>query len=228
MKNLFIILSIISLSITTQAQINELGVVFGGTNAISDIGSTHYINPNKLGLGFQYRWNRSPRHSWRLNYSNITIAGSDKNSDMPMRKTRNYDFSNNLHEFSAGLEFNFFEFDLHNDWFSFTPYVYLGIATFSYKDSAFYENIQKKSDENKYNAAIPFAVGLKTQIQKRLVLSSEIGARYTFTDNLDGSSPNLKELSFGNPMSNDWYVFTKIALTYTFGKNPCYCTPINF
>jgi hypothetical protein len=56
----------------------------------------------------------------------------------------------------------------------------------------------------------------------------EIGARYTFTDNLDGSNPdtglaNNESLKFGNINSDDWYVFTGMTLTFTFGRQPCYC-----
>jgi hypothetical protein len=52
-----------------------------------------------------------------------------------------------------------------------------------------------------------------------LVLALETGARYTLTDNIDGSF-NQK---FGNINNNDWYVFTGATLTYTFGTKPCYC-----
>jgi uncharacterized protein YchJ len=51
-----------------------------------------------------------------------------------------------------------------------------------------------------------------------------MGARYTLTDNLDGSNPkkeSLKSSQFGN-INNDWYVFS-LTLTYTFGEKPCYC-----
>ena len=32
-----------------------------------------------------------------------------------------------------------------------------------------------------------------------------------------------EEFSFGNINNNDWYMFSGITLTYTFGTNPCYC-----
>ncbi|WP_372474846.1 DUF6089 family protein [Capnocytophaga sp. ARDL2] len=228
MKKIVFALSLVCFSMNSHAQINELGIVVGVINTITDIGSTKYINPKDFGFGFQYRWNRSPRHSWRLNYSNLSISGADKDSDMAFRKARNYHFSNKIHEFSAGLEFNFFPFDLHNEWVGFTPYMHLGIAAISYNESFFTNDVQVKNDTYKFTPAVPFALGLKTQLRKRLVFSAEVGARYTFTDNLDGSHPGINALNFGNPTSNDWYMFTKIAITYTFGKNPCYCTPINF
>ena len=30
-------------------------------------------------------------------------------------------------------------------------------------------------------------------------------------------------LVFGNINNNDWYVFSLINLSYTFGRKPCYC-----
>jgi hypothetical protein len=54
----------------------------------------------------------------------------------------------------------------------------------------------------------------------------EVAARYTFSDELDGSVPDTKELKklrFGNINNTDWYVFSGITLTYTFGRNPCFC-----
>ena len=72
--------------------------------------------------------------------------------------------------------------------------------------------------------AIPMTVGAKYRLNTFLILGAEIGARYTFTDNLDGSNPegsNFEQFRFGNILSDDWYVFTGFTLTYTFGRKPC-------
>jgi hypothetical protein len=87
-------------------------------------------------------------------------------------------------------------------------------------------NGQTKKDKTERTLAIPMIVGVKTNILDHFVLGVEVGARYTFTDNLDGSLPaneNLAPLQFGNINSKDWYVFTGITLTYTFTEKPCYC-----
>lgn len=214
---------------TATAQINEIGVSVGASNTIGDIGPTKYVNPTDFGYGIQYRWNRSPRHSWRANYTYIPVSGKDSDSDMGLRKARNLQFENTLHEVALGLEFNFFEFDLHNDWFAFTPYVYTGLAGFAYKDSHFNaKSRQVLPEENSYALAIPMTVGVKTVLNKRIVLSAEVGFRYTFTDNIDGNNPSMTSSTikpFGNTNSNDWYVFSGVSVSYTFGKNPCYCLP---
>ena len=55
-----------------------------------------------------------------------------------------------------------------------------------------------------------------------------MGARYTLTDNLDGSNPenefdDLPTYKFGNISNNDWYIFTGLTISFTFGDLPCYC-----
>lgn len=213
---------------TAQAQIHELGVTVGATNFIGDIGSTKYINPTDAGYGLQYRWNKSPRHSWRLNYNYLPISGKDSNSDMAFRKARNLQTKNTINEMVVGLEFNFFEFDLHNDWFAFTPYLHTGIAGFSYKDTYFNKYNKQIEIGTEYALAVPVTFGFKALLNKKFVVSAEVSAKYAFTDNLDGNNPTNPSTSittFGNTNSKDWYVFTGINISYTFGKNPCYCAP---
>jgi hypothetical protein len=72
--------------------------------------------------------------------------------------------------------------------------------------------------------AIPMTVGAKLRLNQFLVLGGEIGARYTFTDNLDASNPEgtqFEDFRLGNVFSDDWYVFSGITLTFTFGRKPC-------
>ena len=68
-------------------------------------------------------------------------------------------------------------------------------------------------------------IGAKYRVENSFILSFEIGARYKFTDKIDGNILNSEEISynFGNINNNDWYMFTGINITYTFGRKPCYC-----
>lgn len=213
---------------TSYSQIHEIGGFVGGSNFIGDVGSTNYIAPNNFAVGAVYKWNRSARHAWRASIIFSELKGIDSKSDDPKRKTRGYEFTNQIIEGSLGMEFNFFDFDQHSERALATPYIYSGISV-AYHDN-FYLNAQGEmvsENTSSYAYGIPMIVGFKTAFLDHLVLGVEIGARYTFSDELDGSVPDNKDLidthSFGNTNSNDWYVFTGFTLTYSFGRNPCYC-----
>jgi hypothetical protein len=225
MKRFFLTILLVTGFIKLNGQINEIGVFIGGSNYIGDIGATTYINPSDVAIGVLYKWNKSPRHAYRFSLKHAEINGDDAESDVPGRNKRGLAFTNTITEFSAGLEFNFFDFNLHQMDQKTTPYIYTGIS-YAFYDGLFFAGKEPRSDAQHGTAAIPMIVGIKSNITPNLILGAEIGARYTFADDIDGSFPtneNLDNLKFGNLLSKDWYVFTGFTLTYTFGEKPCYC-----
>lgn len=208
-----------------HSQIHEVGIFLGGSNYIGDVGPTTYIAPNEPAFGLLYKWNRSPRHAWRFSYTQSKITSNDLDSKEPGRSLRGYRFENSIKEVSLDLEFNFFDFNLHKLEKKTTPYIASGINYLRY-DELYIVNGETRTDKGMNSLAIPMILGIKSTISRSLILALEVGARYTFTDNLDGSNPkdeSLKTLQFGNINNKDWYVFSGLTLTYTFGEKPCYC-----
>lgn len=206
-----------------NAQIHEVGVFVGGSNYVGDVGLTTYISPNEPAIGILYKWNKSPRHSYRFSYTQSKISANDLDSKEPSRNQRGYHFENSLKEVSLGLEFNFFDFNLHEVKRKITPYVYSGISYFRY-DELYVFSGETLKDKATGSMGIPMILGMKSNVSPHIVIALEVGARYAFTDNLDGSNPKDGSLEkFGNINNNDWYVFSGLTLTYTFGNTPCYC-----
>lgn len=208
-----------------HAQIHEIGIFVGGSNYIGDVGPTTYVSPNEPALGLLYKWNKSPRHSYRFSYTQSKITSNDLDSEEAGRNQRGYRFENSIKEVSLGLEFNFFDFNLHEMRNKITPYIYSGISYFRYDELYVLSGVTRK-DKSTGSFAIPMNLGIKSNITPNFILAAEVGARYTLTDNLDGSNPknnDLETLRFGNLNNNDWYVFSGLTLTYTFGNKPCYC-----
>ena len=206
-----------------NAQIHEVGVFIGGSNYVGDVGLTTYIAPNEPALGILYKWNKSPRHSYRFSYTQSKISANDLDSKEPGRNQRGYRFENSIKEVSLGLEFNFFDFNLHDVKRKITPYVYSGISYFRYNE-LYVSSGETFKDSDAGSMAIPMILGIKSNVWPHFVIGLEVGTRYSFTDNLDGSNPKDENLlKFGNINNNDWYVFTGLTLTYTFGNKPCYC-----
>lgn len=226
MRNIFLVIITILSTQSLFSQINEIGLFAGGSNFIGDVGSTQYLAPNNTAFGVVYKWNKHTRYAFRASLLYATLEGNDYKSDINARLKRDFSFTNNIFEASAGVEFNFVPYDLHKMNKQFTPYMYSGLSYFTYENLYFdyQSNVALQySGSRKNSIAIPMVLGVKGSIARNWILGIEAGARYTFTNNLDGSFPEPTQYKFGNLNSDDWYVFTGITLTFTFGEKPCFC-----
>ncbi len=215
-----------------QAQFHELGAVVAGTNYIGDIGSARYVAPRNLGYGLLYRYNINTRHSIRAGFALATLFENENRTNDLNRFRRHYEFENKIQEAHAGIEFNFIDFNLHNDSNQLTPYLFLGVSYFRYQ---LFRVENQNTDQYNFDFygndqafGLPAFLGVKWNPNPLFVIGLELGVRYTFTDNLDGSNPineyaDVPELKFGNVGNNDWFVFTGLTISFTFGDLPCYC-----
>ncbi|MFD1094190.1 type IX secretion system protein PorG [Salegentibacter chungangensis] len=230
MRYLIAIVLMVVFAADTYSQTFEVGPFVGGANYIGDVGRTNYIYPNTLVAGGLVKWNQSPRHSFRLSVLYANIQANDKKSDDPRRVQRGYSFNNTIFEGSLGIEYTFWHFDLHEGAPQSAPYLYTGLTYFMA------DHLQLKNgptgnlvnEGTNWEFAIPMVFGYKETITNFMVAGMEIGARYTFTDNLDGSWPEellgdrAPDKEFGNTNTKDWYVFTGVYLTFNFGRKPCF------
>ncbi|GGE08127.1 type IX secretion system protein PorG [Psychroflexus salis] len=224
---------VVFLSSSLHAQTYEVGVMIGGTNFTGDVGSTSYVLPEDYAnrsngsFGLIFKWNRSVRHSFRFSILRARTYGDDRRSRMNRRIARNYRFNQDMTEISAGIEYTFWDWDPHEAKTQITPYLATG-PTYFFAHHHFARNNRLAKGEQFGSFAIPMIFGVKVNIATHWVLAGEFGARYTFTDNLDGSNPSeingeTNFTNFGNPNTNDWYMFAGFTLTYSFGRKPCYC-----
>ena len=227
------------------SQDNEIGLFFGGTNYIGDVGPTTYINPfakdNINGdkkdmptgvIGILYKKNFSNRFALRLGFNYAEIQSSDFwKGTSSYRVQRGKYFKNNLNEFHVGLDFNFLEFETSSNDFEFTPYIHTGLSLIRYDALHYPVGVNEAQAYGKDNdLAFPITVGLKLKPVNFLIFALEVSAKHSFTENLDGSYPKFEDSNlysqrpFGSNLSQDWYVYSGITLTYLFGSYECDCT----
>ena len=236
MRYIVVTLVLFLYSSQIHSQNLEIGPFIGGANYVGDVGNTTYIKPNSLVFGGLLKWNRSDRHSFRASLLYAEIEANDSESHDTRRQQRGYSFSNTIAEVSVGLEFTFWEWDLHSNKFQSTPYLYTGVNYyfsnhFMLKNEAYTNPRQNELQEagNNWEFSIPLVMGYKQTLNSFLAAGIELGARYTFTDNLDGSQPSevngdlsYRLRDFGNRNTTDWYIFTGIYLTVNFGHISCF------
>ena len=223
MRKQFLSILFICVTSISFAQIHEIGIFLGGSNYVGDIGRTNYIYPNKISAGLVYKYNLNPRMALRGTYTYLPIEANDADASNPYRKLQGRSFTNTIHEFAVGLEYNFFEYNISESDKSFTPYILVELAAFNYKSP---EAITATTLtlKNKFSYTAPFGLGIKGRLTDNFAYAVESRVRYTFVDDIDYSTSRFPEeprLNFGRE-GNDWYMFTGISLVYTFGRPPCY------
>lgn len=203
-KRLLFIFFVIPMCVTAQKH-HEMGI-FGGTSSYyGDLQEKLFPNEGYRACGgLMYKYFVHPSVGFRFGATYASLYGADSVSESPAIKKRNLNFQTNLFEANAGLEVNLLPVDF--DEFKFSPYVFAGLAVFYYNpytigndDEKIYlrplstegQGLKQYPDRKIYslvNVGIPFGGGLKVLIGKKVLISTEIGFRYTATDYLDDVS----------------------------------------
>ena len=218
MKKQFLIYIFILATSVVSAQLYEVGAFLGGSNYIGDLGPTAYINPNTIAVGGVAKFNFTPRITFRGTMIYSKLQGDDSKSGNDFRINRDRGFKNNIIDAALGVEFSFFKYSLSKIGFSQTPYIIAQVGVVNYSmvtDDATTKRVT--------SLVIPFGLGYKMRLAENIGLAFETSFRYTLKDNIDGNNHNLGDpYNFGNPNSDDWYVFTGITVVYAFGRPGCY------
>ncbi|WP_457616396.1 type IX secretion system protein PorG [Lutibacter sp.] len=225
MKKFVLFITFVCVTISSNAQMHEIGVLVGGSNYIGDIGPEYYINPRNFTGSIFYKRNINPRIALRGTFTYAKIAANDADATNRERYIRGIKFDNNIKEFALGLEFNYFDYNLDDYRYTHTPYLLLEVAAFNYNVATRETSPNQYEYKSKTSFAIPIGIGYKTKLFQDVAIALEIRARYTFVDDLDYNNNTINSLTFGNPNSNDWYVLSGFSISYSFGRPPCYATP---
>jgi hypothetical protein len=221
MRKYILFILLVTTSLFLRGQSHEIGFFLGGTNFIGDIGRTNYIYPNKVAGGFVYKFNINPRIALRGTYTYMPMEGNDADSDNAFRQAQGRSFSNTIHEFAAGVEFNFYHYNISDYRTSYTPYIFTEIAAFNYKSPVGLEADNTIRLDSKYSMSLPVGIGIKGLLSGNIAIAFEVGVRYSFVDDIDYSTPDIPILDFGGN-GGDWYAFTGLSIVYTFGRPQCF------
>lgn len=215
-------------------KIPELGFFVGKGNYNGELNPTNQFSneSGSIALGGIFRYNLNPRYALKGSALFTEIKGNDAIADLDFGQMRKASFESNLLELSGQIEFNFMEYEIGDHSRAFSPFIFVGLSAFRYNPTTIQDEevIRSSSDEdNTWAFALPFGVGLKVNLLKRLGLSAEWGFRKTGKDDLDGlPNTNLERLLYenGKDYDNDWYSVIGVSLNYRLTKkNSC---PSNF
>ena len=189
----------------------EIGLTTGVANYYGDLQPKLFPSYGyKPMVGIIYKYFMSPHVGLRFGATYTNLTAADSLSDIPVDKARNLSFATHLFELHGALEINFLPIEVNR--MKATPYIFGGISVFYFDpyadDSAgnkVYlrplstegEGLPMYPDRKEYslvNVAFPFGGGFKFFIGKTIMLTTELGFRYTNTDYLDDVSKSYVNL----------------------------------
>lgn len=200
------------LPIGLQAQQHhEIGVAVGVSNYYGDLQPKMFPSSGYMPMaGIVYKYFMSPRIGLRFGVSYTDLTAADSLSNIPVNQSRNLSFATHLFEFYGGLELNLLPIEVMR--MKVTPYVFGGIGVFYFNPyaedaagnktflralSTEGQGLPMYPDRKPYslvNAAFPFGGGFKFFIGKTLMVTPEIGFRYTNSDYIDDVSKSYINL----------------------------------
>lgn len=187
----------------TSAQKFEFGLFGGSSYYIGDLSPSQHFLFTKPAGGFLYRYNINPRFSFKLNAFYGTLEARDDISRANIK--RNLSFKSSILDFAAEIELNFFKYKTGDEKMFVSPYIFAGIAVFSFNPKAKYlgkwYDLQPLGTEGQgtslyperkpyslISVSFPFGMGIKRSITKNICCGAEWGLRKTNTDYIDDVS----------------------------------------
>jgi hypothetical protein len=239
----------------------DVSLFAGGAQYTGDLNPRLFHSPTiKPGLGLIAKRNFSRRWAYKVALHYGTVYGNDAYGIDEFSRQRNLSFQSRIWEASFQMEFNFLPYQMGNPEIPATPYIFAGIGGFFFNPyrtlgnaTYFLNNLHTEGQTTSASAndtyslvqpCIPFGLGLRANLGRKMAIGIEWGLRRTFTDYLDdvsdvytdgrvlyrevslpaeklsgairktSSQPGNFNRQRGNNWNQDWYSFFGILLVY--------------
>ncbi len=210
---------ILLITLTASAQFIEYGAGFGSINYLGDLNAYPRLGQSRLGVQALYKLNFSEFATVRFSLAYGQMQGNDENPVDALARERVHSFNQSFFELGTIAEYHFLDFRGPDTYLNWSPFIFMGFGVLKLGNPD-----MTKAQFSELQPVIPMGLGLKKMIAKQFCLGLEVGARKTFFDYLDGigdSEQIIKDYQYGDPVTNDWYFFTSVSLTYVMYEIPC-------
>lgn len=169
------------------------------------------------------RYNFNPRYGLRFNVLTGTIGAEGEFDTQYINTsplvTNYWDFNKNVLDISLQFEFNYFKYIVGSKETPYSTYLFGGIGMQSYS----YSNpLIVGGNNSEITPTIPFGLGFKFNLSKRIGIGLEGGLRKSFSDKLDNLDDPMSyrnaenvEINYTDRYhNNDWTAYAGIHLVY--------------
>jgi len=210
----FFVFCFLPIIIRSQAR-TEMGVNTGLSFYNGDLNESKLFYNPKIYYGFMLKRNFNERYALRLALKKVNLGIENANVGVIDQIYQQNSFESRVWDVILQTEFNFLPYnplELKDDFIS--PYITAGLGII---------HISKT-----YSLSIPFGLGLKYKINKRLGIGTEWTFRKTFTDIIDNGIENIVTEEYSSIYhNNDWFSVIGLFITYNISKLRIDCPAYN-
>jgi len=230
MKRILIVFFIGIMALESLGQQSvDVGIFGGAGTYFGDMTKTELAKSVNPAYGAFMRFNFNPRYALRFNVINGSMGATGEFEGNP------WDFKKNVLDISLQFEFNFYKYIVGDKETPYSTYLFAGIGVQNYAytydpqrltplvDPTYFENASNSGSV--ISPTIPFGLGFKFNVSKRIGLGIEGGMRKTFSDKLDDLDDPLSYTDntvdppvvvnyADNYHNNDWTAYVGIHLVY--------------
>jgi hypothetical protein len=242
-----------------RSQDYEVGVYGGVSYYLGDLNPGVHFQNVQPAYGILLRYNIDTRWAVKMSGYRGTVKGSSAQSTF--LPDQELSFESPVTDISAEAEFNFLEYFVGSRRNFVSPYIYAGVSVFFFNPKSGGTSLRTLGTEGQnigydgrkpYSLVgfdIPFGLGVKFSVSRKIGLAVFWEMHKTFTDYLDDvsktyylegpminpdepsqylSDPTMDHqpgMQRGNSRNYDWYSFSGITLTYKFsihGSRKCH------
>lgn len=208
-------LAFLALPILVHAQRkSDLGLIAGTDFYLGDINPDKAFFMPRYMVGPIFRYNFNERYALRFQAVYANLAGNENPGRNITKRPSPVSFSVNFLNVASQVEYNFFDYKTGDKPWLWTPYIFGGLG-YSIVLSSQVSPSTGVIPNGHYT--MPFGVGTKINITRRLSSGFEWSLNKNFSDRIDGvisPLPDGEKLLYGN----DWYSFLGLFITYKFFK----------
>jgi hypothetical protein len=178
----------------------EAGPWVGGAYYFGDLNTNYDLSRPNLAGGLIARYNFNTRTGIKFGIGYGQVEAADSYSDNAFERARNLSFRSNVLDATASFEFNFLPYKHGSEYEFYTPYIFGGLAVFSFNpeaelDGQWYE-LRPLGTEGQFKGeeyytvqlGLEYGVGFKVDLSYQWSLNFEVSARHLYTDYLDDVS----------------------------------------
>lgn len=195
----------------------DIGGGLGMTGYLGDANTSNLWGNPSWDLEALFRYILNPRFAFKTNFYAGGLRGNSADMTNVFPDAQTFKFNTTFYELGEMVEFNFFNYGMGRKYQKLsriTPYIAAGLGF----------TLWTTAGKSNFTLNIPFGIGVKYKINKRVNLGMEFLMKKTFSDKLDGeelSDPYQIKHSF---MKNtDWYSTLTFTISYEFSRRCAEC-----